>query len=365
MLSADGLAKGLKMLIKGPNSESRSENMTERFKSSLPIPLFRVLKRLAYGFRKAQTAIGLFENYIDDLVRYFSWSHTGREDSYTAQSSYALLKQYHGIEKGLSLNTPRPGFGQKKVQALLSKIDAYEKNPDHDPTIVKAAVDSLIDYSKFNAAQDISFHWLNHWLDQRNVEEKNDTEANGGVIRVSRSDIKSCVEGVGEEFFLSRHSIRNFSGEEVPLEVIEKAADLARKTPSVCNRQGPRVHCFKNAAEALKWQSGNAGFGHLASRALVITSDIQAFSSIGERHQPFIDGGLYAMSIVYALHSLGYGSCMLAWDQTRQHNHAARKALNIPDNEVIIMMIAVGSLPDDLLVANAFRRPLTSSLFIH
>lgn len=341
------------------------EKLSARLKKSLPEPLYQILYRAVSTVRKGRLGVDLAWNYWSDLIRYLRWSHTGRADRHLAQAEYDIFKEYHRIEKGLSLKEPKPGFGQSKVQALLSKINAYEKDPGHSHAVVKAAVGTLLDYRSFNVANGVPLPWLDLWIDRRAAEVLEHAERDGGVERTTKAEILSKTEMVSEAFFLSRHSIRNFSGGDVPLAVIEKAADIARKTPSVCNRQGPRTHCFMNASQALKWQSGNAGFGHLASRALVITSDVQAFSSLGERHQPFVDGGLYAMSIVYALHSLGYGSCMLAWDQTRRKNAAAKAALGIPDNEVIIMMIAVGTLPDELLVANAYRRELSNSLFVH
>lgn len=107
--------------------------------------------------------------------------------------------------------------------------------------------------------------------------------------------------------------------------------------------------------EALRWQPGNRGFGHLASRALVVTVDLQAFSGPGERNQAWVDGGMFAMSLLYALHSLGYGACPLAWSQRSSFDRQARAALGIPPNEVIIMMIAVGTLPERFRVAVSQR----------
>lgn len=331
----------------------------------LPTPIYNLVYNGFLAGQAAKLGVTLGRNYMNDLVRFLRWSHKGRQDKHIAQTEYAILKQYHGIEKGLSLKEPRPGFGQEKIKDLLLRIDTYEKDPAHKPEIVKAAIGSLLDYRAFNRKHDVSQPWLDSWLDARPVQQIEHAEDDGGVEQITRSAILEKAAGVTEDFFMSRHSIRNFSGKEVPFVDIERAANIARKTPSVCNRQGPRAHCFMNASQALKMQSGNAGFGHLASRALVITSDIQAYSSVGERHQAYIDGGLYAMSIVYALHALGYGSCMLAWDQTIQKNAEARATLGIPDNEVIIMMIAVGTLPDELVVANAYRRSLSSSLFVH
>ena len=54
---------------------------------------------------------------------------------------------------------------------------------------------------------------------------------------------------------------------------------------------------------------GNAGFGDRVPLVLVITSDLQTFFAPEERNQAWIDGGMFAMSLVHALHSLGLASC--------------------------------------------------------
>nr|WP_282569321.1 nitroreductase family protein [Aliiroseovarius sp. S1339] len=192
--------------------------------------------------------------------------------------------------------------------------------------------------------------------------DKSDVPHLGGTIQKTRAEIQEAVAKGGEDFYFSRHSIRNFSGDDVPMEDMRKAIRMARKTPSVCNRQGPRVYCFQNAIDALQWQPGNKGFGHLASRGLVVTSDLRAFTGTGERNQCWVDGGMFAMSILYALHSLGYGACPLAWAPEAAVDKKMRRALDIPDHQGVIMMIAVGVLPEKLNVAVADRYDLEDVL---
>lgn len=48
-----------------------------------------------------------------------------RTDEDITKMQYTLLRENHVIEKGLSMRTPRKGFGQKKVFALLHRLDKY------------------------------------------------------------------------------------------------------------------------------------------------------------------------------------------------------------------------------------------------
>lgn len=308
--------------------------------------------------RRRAMLLRLLHEALGDVARFYRWSHDGRRDRHRLQRESALIKHYHGLEKGLSLAEPRVGFGEAKARALADRLDVWAREHGHD-SVTDAAEGSLRAYYAFNRDRGLTMPWLEDWLRGR---EDDGGQGDGGVKVLRRAELQDAVRGVGPAFFESRHSVRDFSADPVPLEVIEAAVDMARHTPSVCNRQGPRAYCFHDAMEALRWQPGNAGFGHLASRALVITADLQAFSSPGERHQAYVDGGLFAMSVVYALHALGYGTCMLAWSQERARDDQARAALSIPPSEVIIMMIAVGCIPEQLRVARSWRRPLSEIL---
>lgn len=296
-------------------------------------------------------------DHLHDLGRFAFWSHGTGADRTEDQTLYSIYKGYHGVEKGLSLTEPRPNFGLALISMLTEKLSQYSKR--HDPSGVPPAVSALKSYRAFNAAHEIVNERLDRFL--HGLPD----DGTGGIWSTRREEIEAATRAVGPEFFWSRHSVRQYSDKPVSMDLIRQSVDMARKTPTVCNRQGTRVHLFEDAQEALCWQPGNRGFGHLASRALVVTADLQAFSGSGERNQPFVDGGMFAMSILYALHALGLGACPLAWSMRPSRDRDMRRALNIPESEIVIMMISVGHLPDALDVARSHRRPLEHFLVEH
>lgn len=321
--------------------------------------LYAVTRAGVRQLRHVGMALRLVRNYAYDWRRYVRWSHGVRTDRARGQAERALLKNYHGIEKGLSLQVPRPGFGQPKVAQLMKQLDAWFDTYGYEGAGL-SALSALKEYQAFNERHGTQFPPLDRWL-QKHCRD----DHNGGTVAMTREEMHAQMRRGEEDFFLSRHSMRNFGPDPVPMDDIRRAAIIARKTPSVCNRQGPRVHCFETASEALQWQPGNAGFGHLASRALVVTSDLQAFSEVGERNQCWVDGGMFAMSILYALHAMGYASCPLAWSQPATQDRRMRAALGIGDNEAVIMMIAVGTVPACFNVAKSHRFPLEKILIEH
>ena len=319
------------------------------------------LRPAVFKVRRLIFLMNLFRDHANDAWQFFKWSHNGILDREKAQMENAIIKAYHGFEKGLSLQKPKPGFGQDKARHLLKKLAEWHSR--YDPTeMTEAAECSLLAYRDFNEDVGVSISFIDTWA--RCVDKPCASQL-GGTSTLRKDEILRHVDGVSETFFTSRHSMRNFSSGEIPISDIERAVLIAQKSPSVCNRQGVRVLCAQNAEDALKWQPGNKGFGHLASRGLVITADLQAFSSSGERNQAYVDGGLFAMSLVYALHSMGYGSCMLAWNKSAGEEKEVRQSLKIKDSQVIIMMIAVGTLPDEFEVACSHRRPLSEVLTVY
>jgi nitroreductase len=55
--------------------------------------------------------------------------------------------------------------------------------------------------------------------------------------------------------------------------------------------------------------------------------------------------------LVYALHSLGLGTCCLNLSVEYKRDQALKQSADIPDTELIMIMIAVGNLPERLKVA--------------
>ncbi len=102
----------------------------------------------------------------------------------------------------------------------------------------------------------------------------------------------------------------------------------------------------KQKQKVLSCQNGNRGFGDQASTVLIVTSNLEDFASIGERYEGWIDGGIFYMLLVYGLHSLDLGICCLNWSVKNKEDKQLKMIAGIPDSDLVIMMIAVGYLPE-------------------
>ncbi len=182
-----------------------------------------------------------------------------------------------------------------------------------------------------------------------------------GAKEFPRDQYQKGILADPEAFFNSRYSLREYREETIPEEVVKRAIKLAMKTPSVCNRHAWHVYHTSDRetiSTALSYQNGNRPFGKKVPNLLIITTDLKAFFAGHEHYQHWIDGGLFSMSIMYALHSLGLASCPLNWSQKPKTDRGLRKAINLRSNHTVIMMMALG-YPDDLnKVCRSSRRPL-------
>jgi hypothetical protein len=103
------------------------------------------------------------------------------------------------------------------------------------------------------------------------------------------------------------------------------------------------------------------GFAEQIDKLLVITNKLTGFWDSGERNQCWIDGGMFSMSLILGLHAKGLGTCCLNWSKTAVVDRVMRKLLGLPDSEVIIMLLAVGHIPDSLNVAYSSRKSVSES----
>lgn len=278
----------------------------------------------------------------------------------------AIIKSYHRMEKALALSAPRPGFGQELALQLLQEVSLYLHQFGADLTTLRA-VETFEEYLRFNRKYQLEMTDLA--VQVSNLRQQHagfsDVAGGGGTIQIHRDVIHAAAKRDMQAFFDSRYSIRQFDAEPVPVEQIEAAVRMAQKTPSVCNREAGRVFvvCERSKIDRLmRYQNGNRGFGDQADKLLVVAARYDCFLTPGERYQMWIDGGLFAMSLIYALHSLGIGSCCLNWSVDPDTDTAFKREAGIDDDQAIVMLIAVGNIPQQLLVANSARRPLEQVL---
>ena len=323
--------------------------MRNKIKESIPKPMLEQLKNI----RNYGRSISLFRKDKQRFLRYFSKINTHEEDQLKAR----LLFFSHSVEKGLSRENFRYGFGQKVIPELYGLIQTYhELGYDQEDETYLNAVSVVDEY--------IKIHEEKHYdlSDRINVAEfkknycRNKFEF-GGVKAVNRSASNENQTKDFKELALNRNSVRDYQDTAVDLEKINEAIQIATKSPSVCNRQSTRIRVIRDCSlikKALDIQGGFKGYP-LPPCLLMITTDTRYFIDVTERNQVYVDGGLFAMSLLYALEYEGLAACALNTMFDPKRESATRKLLGINESENMIMYLTVGNFKDNYRVPKSHR----------
>jgi len=152
------------------------------------------------------------------------------------------------------------------------------------------------------------------------------------------------------ELVQHRQSDRAYLDKPVETEKIDRILEAARLAPSACNSQPwkfivvtePEKRNLVADATASKLLSMNH-FTKQAPVQLIVLEDSANFtSSVGgwatNKHYPHIDLGIVAAHISLAATDEGLGSCIIGWCDEKK----IRKALNIPRNKRVMLVILLG-----------------------
>lgn len=292
-------------------------------------------------------------DYGYDARRFIRSSTAGGRATDAERLAAHITMDYHRLEKGMAMPSPRHGFGRDVVMRLIRSVARYEAEFGADD-VTAFARGALASYREFNRGKAAI---------PPEVEAFLGTEAPlpqcGGTDTLGRRELFAFDSDMAQRFLTSRRSVRQFTGEPVPRELIESAVRIAQRAPSVCNRQSARVFASNERAKMdrmLQFQNGNRGFGDRLGAVIVVASDMRAFTSLGERNQCWVDGGIFAMSLAHAFHSLHLGACMLNWSVEPGRDKALRRFLGIDDHYAVITMMGVGFAADPVVVAASPRR---------
>lgn len=270
-----------------------------------------------------------------------------------------LVLAYHIVEKGLTMPEPRPGFGKTVVEGLINSVNKYTglnlSGTDLEFVQSVSVLKEYLDYHdniSFNLDSDLKLKLQELKSKYKNLDGQKQ-------IRTTKQEYFLEKNATFDKFCKSRYSVRNYIPKEIPLEILYNCIDLAQRSPSFCNRQPNRVHLVKSPEKKqaiLQIQNGNRGFGHLAETLIVISSVISTTKDIHERFENHLNGGLFIMTLLNALHYNEIGACSLNWSVSDDKDIKLREIIKIPDNEVVLMIIACGYLPDEFSIASSPRK---------
>jgi nitroreductase len=322
--------------------------MLLNFFKFIPAKILKYIKQnlLNHNLKKA---------YIYDLNRYKHYFYPFGKDTIKKLLG-RIIVTYHVIEKGLTMPEIRIGFGEDKILVLCELCKIFINKYGIEEVQLEHAIRVILEYEEF--------HEINNY--KLNPEIKKAIS-----FFKDRTNIFPCSQKImtKDEYFKnnmanflhfsnSRASVRNFTTENVSIESIINSLNLAKNAPSACNRQSWRTYIYTNQSlinKILDIQGGNRGFGYLTNKLIIITGELSVFSHVAERNQVFIDGGIYAMNLLYSLHYYKIAACILNCCHAPSKDKELRTLCNILDSEVFIVMIACGIPPNNFKITISKR----------
>lgn len=260
----------------------------------------------------------------------------------------------HRLEKGLSYPNFREGFGKEAYSSLINAMNSYKEKYELDDVVYQTGLSVINEYIKKHVGTKIDTEYLENQLLSLKT---GDIEDHGGILKLKANDVFKDTQLEFESFILSRHTVRDFSKEEVPQSKIEEALKIAGQTPSACNKQPWFTYVVKNTdiiKEILKIKGGLSGSGNI-QYLLLITTDNNYLLDFSERKQGFIDAGMYGVTLLYALHYKNLAACTINARSFPKINTKIKKILSIPNSQDFIFFIAVGNYLEEFSVPKSKR----------
>lgn len=293
--------------------------------------------------------------------RHMIWRPTDR--ARWALSS-EMLFQYHKLEKGLVMPGKPRLFGTDPVRATMALVRRWESAgyPATDE-IYRGACATVSCYREGLRARGLDHESPALQQVEQFLAERKQVLA--AACMTTPVPLKAATAAGAdpwqafEALSVARRSVRDFAPASVPKELVVKAVQVAALSPSACNRQPNKVILIEEREDidrALSFQNGNRGFGHKVPLLAVLVVDSTGYFDGSERNQTYVDGGLFAMSLMFALRALGLGSCSLNWCVTPSTDRAFRKLGHVKDQETVVMMLAIGYPPEAVAVPLSPRR---------
>ncbi len=318
--------------------------------------------RLLATDRDARTIAKAFLHDADRLRRC-----SGALRSDTRGTALArLILACHVLEKGLSMPARRLGFGREAVRTAMHLVDDFEKAHGTGEPQAEHAAGVIRTYRAIHE------NWPGKEADRAFWDEVDDFAVRhpgpvgAGTVHWTREDFFRERNSPFPRFAASRHTVRNYAPDPIPLSTLREAVALAATAPSACNRQYVRVHCVsdkRRIAGVLALQNGNRGFGHLADKLLLVTADLEGITGVGERNDLFTNGGMFLMNLSYALHYHGIGHCILNWSVNPLRDQELRGVVELAPSECVVALLACGIPPGEFDVA-ASPRKAVDDLFV-
>jgi len=281
---------------------------------------------------------------------------------------YSVIINSHSIEKGLSHFKLRR-FGGKKIKTIINLIKKYSiyQNYEKDFSFI-LGVNIIREYVKV--------YKENNWIKEKEYRITSEYIKNLPNIKtmklspyiIEKEELIKKYKINYLNFVKSRHSLRNYKKKKLKSKDIRKAIQIAKYTPSACNRQNIKVHYYSNwkmRQNIIKYINCKDGINLDSVNIFIITFDINGLYGSGGRNQGYFNAGLFSMNLINSFHSMGIGSCFIQYDNNYNEEEKLKNFNKIPLNERIAVIILAGYYKNKSKFTISQRKELSDYLIVH
>ena len=306
-----------------------------------------------------------FPFYTQDYRNCIKYSNARLESAEQILSRLIII--VHSIEKGLATTEDvRLGFGQPKVLDIAHLCNQYLDLCNDRPFRLCYAIGVLQEYQRMH-------NEASYTLKEEIVSAINQlVERIGADSAISTQTEQVCAKDYFMHsnadfaaFAASRHSVRDFSGEMVPEDILRQVIELAQTAPSACNRQSARVYAVydeKKRTRLVDMQNHQRGFADNANPLLVLAFDRKDWETGEQWFGGYLDAGIYLMNLLYALHFHKIAAIPLNWYASLEYTQELRDMLDMSASQVPVAVIACGYPKSDFKLVTSKRLPMEDVL---
>ncbi len=256
-----------------------------------------------------------------------------------------IMLAAHSLEKGLAMPRKKENWGGQKAIQLIVLIERYIRKYPVEERVHSALV-TLQSFRDdiFSEKNHGTAHAIDQLLSRCGVSCE---KIEGAIRKIKKPRFSMTYEDI-VSFYESRASVREFSDKPVTANEVRKVCRMVRTTPSACNRQPCRLYTFRDRGiieKLINNQLGDQGWCMNCNLLFVVTANQSYYNATYERYQPFIDGGMFAMNLVMALHSQKIATCCKMFIQQPGLEKRFKKAAGIPACERPVMLVLAGHYP--------------------
>lgn len=263
-----------------------------------------------------------------------------------AFSSAQLRRNIHRLEKALIMRPRKAIFALDYIDQTIDLFERCLHRSEFSPSELAWAQAVLAQYFSVVSPTPHVSHLAERFSQLQQHSSQRDR--NEDVLTPYPAADKTVAEISPEALHLlmqQRRSVRWFTEQPVPADLIAQAIQMASQAPSACNRQPFFVKMSQQPAQAAsiaKLAMGTSGFAENIRCLCVIVGDQSCYEAERDRHVIYVDGGLFAMQLMLALETLGLSSCPINWPDIESLELKMQRRLKLAVFHRPVMLLAVG-----------------------